>query len=120
MAHSGLWFPCLLLLVGALGGGQQPGEETTFLVHWTHVPKAAGTSFLRPLKRIACEANPHLREWNPCCLQELCLGVSCYTSVSGCPLITGVGRHTSNMAMVRIELLQLLLVSGVGPCVCVR
>jgi hypothetical protein len=74
-------------------------RETTFIVHWTHVPKAGGTSFADMSKAIACAKNPHLSETNPCCHRTLCLApnLSCHASASSCPLVTGIGRHSSNM-----------------------
>lgn len=74
-------------------------HETTFIVHWTHVPKAGGTSFADMSKAIACAMNPHLSEINPCCHRNLCLApnLSCHASASSCPLVTGIGRHSSNM-----------------------
>ena len=71
-----------------------------FAVHWVHIPKAAGSAFTRMVKRVACEMNPELRGSNPCCQAELCLSVSCATSTSGCPIVPGIGRHTSNMALM--------------------
>jgi len=75
-----------------------------FVVHWSHVPKAAGTAFVQVAKRIACRKNEALfgREVrNPCCERRLlCLKDGrCDTTVfGGCPLVLGVGMHAFNGA----------------------
>jgi hypothetical protein len=52
------------------------------------------------MKKVVCKINPHIRETNPCCIPKLCLHYDqCYAAVGGCPLVTAVGRHSTNMAM---------------------
>uniref|UniRef100_A0A7S2WAB1 Sulfotransferase n=1 Tax=Rhizochromulina marina TaxID=1034831 RepID=A0A7S2WAB1_9STRA len=50
-------------------------------------------------KMVACEMNPHIKDVNPCCRKKLCLaaGMSCHSSSSSCPLVTGIGNHLTNM-----------------------
>jgi hypothetical protein len=52
------------------------------------------------MKKVVCKINPHIRETSPCCIPKLCLHHDqCYAAVGGCPLVTAVGRHSTNMAM---------------------
>lgn len=89
------------------------GEERLFAVHWTHVPKAGGTAMASLARRVACVKNPwlavvdfdvmnieaHEDRWlNPCCVPGLCVSeISCHATASTCPLVQGIGRHTSSM-----------------------
>lgn len=91
-------------------------ERQLFVVHWSHVPKAGGTAMANLARRVACAQNPHLarigddelpieahhKKWlNPCCVPTLCLSeVSCFASTSTCPLVQGIGRHTTSMMML--------------------
>lgn len=82
------------------------------VVHWTHLPKAGGTAMASLARRVACAKNPSLATWyppgaagpahlNPCCVPRLCVSeISCHASSSTCPLVTGIGRHTSSMSFL--------------------
>ena len=77
--------------------GLATGCDDMFVVHWSHVPKAGGTAMARLAKRIACEKNPALRDVNPCCRNVCVSEISCFATASTCPLVQGIGRHTSSM-----------------------
>mmetsp|Transcript_14678 Transcript_14678/g.29343 ORF Transcript_14678/g.29343 Transcript_14678/m.29343 type:complete len:543 (+) Transcript_14678:97-1725(+) len=81
-----------------------PADTTSDLkvLHWVHVPKAGGTSLTKLLKKVVCKINPMIEASNPCCRANLCLHASqCHGSTGGCPLVTAVGRHSSNMALAK-------------------
>jgi len=70
------------------------------ILHWVHVPKAGGTAITSLLKKVVCQINPSIRETNPCCRKQLCLhSNACHAAVGGCPLVTAIGRHATNMAV---------------------
>ena len=70
------------------------------LLHWVHIPKAGGTAFTKLLKKVACGINPLIEKTSPCCHPELCLhSSSCHAAVGSCPLVTAIGRHSTNMAL---------------------
>lgn len=86
----------------ACDGGAR--NRSLFVAHWTHVPKAGGTSFGDVARRVACAMNPRLRSYggrvlNPCCFESFCAThLSCDATASACPLVAGIGRHESSMA----------------------
>ncbi|KAJ1454547.1 hypothetical protein M885DRAFT_521831 [Pelagophyceae sp. CCMP2097] len=81
----------------AASGERACGEEL-FVVHWTHVPKAGGTAFASLTKKVACVKNPQIASSNPCCVPDVCVSEgSCFATASTCPLVQGIGKHTSNM-----------------------
>jgi len=80
-------------------GWSRNASSDLFVVHWTHVPKAGGTAFVSLAKKVACARNPGLAASSPCCVKNVCVAEgSCYATASTCPLVQGIGRHTSNMA----------------------
>ena len=96
----------LALCVGALAAGSVQGfaavddSNDLKILHWVHVPKAGGTAITALLKKVVCQINPSIRKTNPCCREQLCLhSNACHAAVGGCPLVTAVGRHSSNMAL---------------------
>mmetsp|Transcript_11369 Transcript_11369/g.26708 ORF Transcript_11369/g.26708 Transcript_11369/m.26708 type:complete len:635 (+) Transcript_11369:210-2114(+) len=70
------------------------------ILHWIHIPKAGGTAFTKLLKKVVCAINPLVRDFSPCCRLGLCLhSSSCHAAVGSCPLVSAIGRHSSNMAL---------------------
>lgn len=58
-----------------------------------------GTALTQVLKKVACKLNGNT-DTDPCCRRGLCLHTpSCMGSTGSCPLVTNIGRHSSNMAM---------------------
>ena len=81
--------------------GDSLSEDELFIVHWTHVPKAGGSAFAELARKVACVKNPAIRELNPCCIPKFCAAEKACYSLSSCPLLTGIGRHVSNMDRLR-------------------
>ena len=77
--------------------------DDVFIVHWTHVPKAGGTAFAGMAKKISCARNPAIASSNPCCVRDVCVAEgSCHSTASTCPLVQGIGKHTSNMGRLAL------------------
>ena len=77
--------------------------DDVFIVHWTHVPKAGGTAFAGMAKKISCARNPAIASSNPCCVRDVCVAEgSCHSTASTCPLVQGIGQHTSNMGRLAL------------------
>jgi hypothetical protein len=96
----------LALCVGALAAGSVQGfaavddSNDLKILHWVHVPKAGGTAITALLKKVVCQINPSIRKTNPCCRKQLCLhSNACHAAVGGCPLVTAIGRHLTNMGV---------------------
>ena len=83
--------------------GKDVCADDVFIVHWTHVPKAGGTAFAGMAKKISCARNPSIASSNPCCVRAVCVAEgSCHSTASTCPLVQGIGKHTSNMGRLAL------------------
>ena len=83
--------------------GKDVCADDVFIVHWTHVPKAGGTAFAGMAKKISCARNPSIASSNPCCVRDVCVAEgSCHSTASTCPLVQGIGKHTSNMGRLAL------------------
>jgi len=83
--------------------GKDVCSDDVFIVHWTHVPKAGGTAFAGMAKKISCARNPAIASSNPCCVRDVCVAEgSCHSTASTCPLVQGIGKHTSNMGRMAL------------------
>lgn len=108
------WVIMAAAMWGMASEAASPGcSKQLFAVHWSHIPKAGGTAMAKLARRVACAQNPglaklgadempvaaHADGWlNPCCVPNLCLSeISCFASTSTCPLVQGIGRHSSSM-----------------------
>ena len=93
---------CVGVLLARIAHGLSAVDDSNDLkiLHWVHVPKAGGTAITSLLKKVVCQINPSIRETNPCCRKQLCLhSNACHAAVGGCPLVTAIGRHATNMAV---------------------
>ena len=100
MKFAGFLWPVALRVGCAHGLSSIDDSNDLKILHWVHVPKAGGTAITALLKKIVCQINPSIRGTNPCCRDRLCLhSNACHAAVGGCPLVTAVGRHVTNMAV---------------------
>lgn len=92
---------CIAVILGVTEGVLPEDSSSDLkLLHWVHVPKAGGTAITRLLKKLVCHINPIVSATSPCCRRDLCLhSNACHAAVGGCPLVTAVGRHSTNMAL---------------------
>ena len=46
---------------------------------------------------------PAIASSNPCCVRDVCVAEgSCHSTASTCPLVQGIGKHTSNMGRLAL------------------
>ena len=65
--------------------------------------ESGGTAFAGMAKKISCARNPAIASSNPCCVRDVCVAEgSCHSTASTCPLVQGIGKHTSNMGRLAL------------------
>jgi len=99
---SGRWHLLFGTILGVARGQLTAVDlsDNLKILHWVHIPKAGGTALTKVMKKVVCRINPKIEGTNPCCRKKLCLHSNqCFAAVGGCPLVTAIGRHSSNMAL---------------------